>query len=354
MIGNLKSARDMGAAIYARHRCVSARRTDDGKLWQIELAAPNGGTVHLTARGLVNATGPWIKRFLDEQTQVRTTKRIRLVKGSHIIVPRLHEGEHAFILQNKDNRIAFVVPYERDFSLIGTTDLEIKEGEKPVCTPEEISYLCELVNHYMAKSVSPSDVVWTYSGVRPLFDDGDDDPSAVTRDYVLEIDAPNDGAPMLSVFGGKITTYRRLAEHAMADLKPFFPAMAGAWTAGKPLVDGELADAPTFEEAFDRFANSVSELRPGLPRDLVRVLVRRHGTGVDELLSGVKSTADLGPPFRRLPLRARGALSRGGGMGGRCRGRAVAPDQGRPAHDGRPAHGLCRVVRLGAQQLYIT
>jgi glycerol-3-phosphate dehydrogenase len=301
VIVNLKSARQMGATIHARHRCVSARRTDDGKLWRIELAAPDGATVTLTARALVNATGPWIKRFLDERTHVRTAKRVRLIKGSHIVVPRLHGGDHAFILQNRDNRIAFVVPYERDFSLIGTTDLEVAEGEAPVCTPEEIDYLCELVNHYMAKQVSPADVVWTYSGVRPLFDDGDDDPSAVTRDYFLEIDSPPGvgagGAPMLSVFGGKITTYRRLAEHALADLKPFFPAMAGAWTAGKALIDGELADAPTFDQAFDGFVDGVCQLRPGLPRDLVSVLARRHGTGLDDLLSQVRDRADLGRHF---------------------------------------------------------
>ncbi len=297
VVTNMKSAREMGAAIYARHRCLSARRSDDGPLWNIELAAPGGVTVKLTARGLVNATGPWVKRFLDEQTHVRTAKRVRLIKGSHIVVPRLHEGDHAFILQNSDNRIAFVVPYEREFSLIGTTDIAVEEGEKPVCTPEEVTYLCELVNHYMAKPVSPSDVVWTYSGVRPLFDDGVDDPSAVTRDYHLEIDAPPGGAPLLSVFGGKITTYRKLAEHAMRDLNPFYPAMAGDWTAHKALIDGELADAPTFGEAFDRFVAAVCSVRPGLPADLMRVLARRHGTGLDELLDGVKGVADLGRHF---------------------------------------------------------
>ncbi len=297
VVTNLKSAREMGTAIYARHRCLSARRSDDGKLWNIELAAPGGSTVKLQARGLVNATGPWVKRFLDEQTHVATTKRVRLIKGSHIVVPRLHEGDHAFILQNSDNRIAFVVPYERDFSLIGTTDIQVEEGEKPVCTPEEISYLCELVNHYMVKSVSPADVVWTYSGVRPLFDDGDDNPSAVTRDYHLEIDAKDGAVPLLSVFGGKITTYRKLAEHAMRDLKPFYPAMAGDWTAHKALMDGELADAPTFGEAFDRFVDGVCQLRSGLPPALLRILARRHGTGLDELLDGVKTPMDLGRHF---------------------------------------------------------
>ena len=297
VIANVKSARAMGAAIYSRHRCISARRSTDGKLWEIELQAPDGAAVKLAARGLVNACGPWVKHFLDEQTHVKTPKRVRLIKGSHIIVPRLHDGDHAFILQNADNRIVFVIPCERAFSLIGTTDIPVEKSEDAVCTPEEIAYLCELASHYMAKPVRPQDVVWTYSGVRPLFDDGDDDPSAVTRDYHLEVDAPNGAAPMLSVFGGKITTYRRLAEHALEDLRKFYPRMGGSWTAGKPLIDGEFADAPTFEEAFDRFAASAAGVKPGLPVELVRVLARRHGTGLDDLLAGVKTVADLGRHF---------------------------------------------------------
>jgi glycerol-3-phosphate dehydrogenase len=238
-----------------------------------------------------------VKHFLDEQTHIKTPKRVKLIKGSHIIVPRLHDGDHAFILQNKDNRIVFVIPYERAFSLIGTTDIPVEKSEDAVCTPEEIAYLCELASHYMAKPVRPQDVVWTYSGVRPLFDDGDDDPSAVTRDYHLEVDAPNGSAPMLSVFGGKITTYRRLAEHALEDLRKFYPRMTGAWTAGKPLPDGELADAPTFEAAFERFAASAAAVHPQLPQELVWILARRHGTGMDDLLDGVRSPADLGRHF---------------------------------------------------------
>ncbi len=142
-------------------------------------------------------------------------------------MPRLHEGDHAFILQNSDNRIVFVIPYERSFSLIGTTDIAVDSGEAPVCSPEEITYLCDIAGRYMQKPVRPEDVVWTYSGVRPLFDDGDDNPSAVTRDYHLEVDGAVGTAPLLSVFGGKITTYRRLAEHALKDLQPYFPRMGG-------------------------------------------------------------------------------------------------------------------------------
>ena len=297
VISNLKSAREMGARIFSRHRCVSARRSDDGKLWHIELAGPTGAPVHLEARGLVNAAGPWVKHFLDEQTPIRTTKRVRLIKGSHIVVPRLYEGDHAFMLQNSDNRIVFVIPYERDFTVIGTTDIPSEFGDKPVCTAEEITYLCEIASRYMQKPVTPEDVVWTYSGVRPLFDDGDDDPSAVTRDYHLEVDAPQGAAPLLSVFGGKITTYRRLAEHALADLGSYYPHMGNVWTATRPVFDGEMADAPTFEEAFDHFVDAAAQIKPGLPRELVRILARRHGSGLDELLEQVKTVADLGRHF---------------------------------------------------------
>ncbi len=298
VIANLKSARQMGARIFARHRCVSARRSDDGRLWNIELKGRDGNAVTLQARGLVNATGPWVKRFLDEETQVSTSKRVRLIKGSHIIVPRLYEGDHAFILQNSDNRIVFIIPYERDFSAIGTTDIPVEAGDKPVCTPEETAYLCGIVSHYLARPVTPADVVWTYSGVRPLFDDGDDDPSAVTRDYHLEVDGGPDGAaPLLSVFGGKITTYRRLAEHALRDLAPYYPRMGAPWTAGRALADGDLADAPTFEEAFDRFVEGACSVKPGLPKELVRILAHRHGTGLDDLLQDVRTVADLGRHF---------------------------------------------------------
>ena len=297
VIANLQSARDMGARIFARHRCVAARRTADGKWWDIELAGPADERVTLRARGLVNATGPWVKQFLDDRTNIRTTKRVRLVKGSHIVVPRLYEGDHAFILQNSDQRIVFVIPYERSFSVIGTTDIPVEDGDKPVCTQEEIDYLCGIAGHYMARPVRPADVVWTYSGVRPLFDDGDDNPSAVTRDYHLEVDGAPGTAPLLSVFGGKITTYRRLAEHALRDLAPHFPHMGAPWTTTRPVSGGDLADAATFEQAFDVFAKGACAVKPGLPPELVRILARRYGTAIDDLLEGITSVADLGRHF---------------------------------------------------------
>ena len=297
VICNLKSAREMGAKIYSRHRCVSARRSADSRLWDITLEGPGGTTVKVRARGLINACGPWVKHFLDDQTEIRTPKRVRLIKGSHIVVPKLYEGDHCFILQNADNRIVFVIPYERDFSVIGTTDIPVESGEQPVCSLEETEYLCGIASHYMARPVRPADVVWTWSGVRPLFDDGDDNPSAVTRDYHLEIDGTPGKAPLLSVFGGKITTYRRLAEQALNDLAPFYPNMGLPWTATRAVADGEFPDAPTFEAAFEQFANAAAFVKSGLPKDLVHVLVRRHGVAVDELLEDVRTIEDMGRHF---------------------------------------------------------
>jgi glycerol-3-phosphate dehydrogenase len=219
VIANMKSARQMGARIFARHRCVSARRSENGKLWNIELAAPDGATVKLQARGLVNATGPWVKRFLDEQTDIKTGKRVRLIKGSHIVVPRLHEGDHAFILQNA-TASSSSSPTNGTL-LIGTTDIPVEAGEAGA-TPEETANLCEIASHYTVKQVSLADVVTIPRA--PAVDDGDDNLRG-TRDYVLELDAANGSAPILSVFGGKITTSRRLAEHAL-DLRPIIPTWA--------------------------------------------------------------------------------------------------------------------------------
>jgi glycerol-3-phosphate dehydrogenase len=207
-------------------------------------------------------------------------------------VPRVHDGDHAFILQNEDNRIAFVIPYERDFSLIGTTDIPVEAGENPVCTPDEIAYLCELASHYMAKPVRPEDVVWTYSGVRPLFDDGDDDPSAVTRDYHLEVDAPDGAAPILSVFGGKITTYRRLAEAALAKLRPYLESMGAPWTAGAPLPGGDRA-----VDGVDAAVTRLCSDRPFLDERWARRLVRSYGSQVGDVLGAATSTKDLGTRF---------------------------------------------------------
>jgi glycerol-3-phosphate dehydrogenase len=213
-------------------------------------------------------------------------------------VPRLHGGDHAFILQNRDGRIVFVIPYEGAFSLIGTTDADFEGDPQSVNASEaEQDYLCDIANTYLARPISRSDIVWSYAGVRPLFDDGRDDPSTVTRDYVLETTDVEGRLPLLSAFGGKLTTYRRLAEHALDDLRRYYPRMGGAWTGAAALPDGELADAPTPAEAFARFLAGFCAAYPALPQRLLTVLARRHGTGCDELLDGVRGVADLGRHF---------------------------------------------------------
>ncbi|MBI3453879.1 MAG: glycerol-3-phosphate dehydrogenase [Rhodospirillales bacterium] len=240
---NARGAADLGADIRVHTQVVAARR--DGAVWRAQIVdRDNGRKTEIVARALVNAAGPWVGPMLGGVIDsISTPARLRLVKGSHIVVPRQYEGEHAFILQNDDRRVVFMIPYEGRFTLIGTTDIPF-EGDpaRVAISPEETEYLCRAANRYLAKALTPADAVWSYAGVRPLYDDGKSDASATTRDYVLEVNGRAGTPPVLSVFGGKITTYRRLAEHALEKLAPFFPAMGKAWTAGAPLPGGDLPD----------------------------------------------------------------------------------------------------------------
>ena len=195
----------------------------------------------MRARAIVNAGGPWVKDVLDSVSTEPSAAGVRHVKGSHILVPRVHPQPHAYILQNADNRIVFIIPYQERYSLIGTTDVAVDDYADPAISDDEVDYLLALANGYLATPLTKADIVWTYSGVRPLYDDGSTDPSAVTRDYVLKVDAGSDGvAPVLSIYGGKITTYRKLAESALAELKSFFPAMGAPWTRTETLPGGDL------------------------------------------------------------------------------------------------------------------
>lgn len=285
-------AASKGADIRPRTRCTSARRTGDR--WRVVLDDA-GGPQEVMARVLVNAGGPWVQQVIGEVAGGNAPARVRLIKGSHIVVPKLYDGPHAFILQNDDNRVVFVIPYESDFSLIGTTDVPVDGKPGPVeISDAETDYLCGAVNRYFRVEVSPADVVWSYAGVRPLFDDGENDPSAVTRDYVLALDPPDgdqDGAPpMLSIFGGKITTARKLAEQAMAKLEPFFPALPPGWTAGVPLPGGDFGD-------FDAFVRTLRQDYPDMDPHWLEGLARRHGTRGRAILNGAASEADLGISF---------------------------------------------------------
>lgn len=244
---NAMMARDKGAEVQTRTRCVKAVR--GSKHWTLTLERAGGEQFSVTCRGLVNAAGPWVKTFYDESLHEKSPRGIRLIKGSHIIVPRIHEREEAYILQNEDNRIVFVIPYQQDYSLIGTTDVEHKgDPREAKISSAEIEYLCKVVNGHFTRQIAPKDVIWTYAGVRPLCDDESDSPQAVTRDYTLELSGESDGAPLLSVFGGKLTTYRKLAQAACNKLKPWFHQMGDDWTASSRLPGGEF-DCSTTELA---------------------------------------------------------------------------------------------------------
>jgi glycerol-3-phosphate dehydrogenase len=218
---------------------------------------------------------------------------VRLVKGSHIVVPKLFDHDRAYIFQNADRRIVFAIPYERDFTLIGTTDVDFAgDPARASIAPEEIAYLCEAVGGYFKKIVTPADVRWTYSGVRSLYDDGSTAAQEATRDFVLDLDGAKGAAPLLNIFGGKITTFRRLAEEALKRLAPHLPAKGAPWTANVPLPGGDFP--------VDGFASLVVELgrqHPTLPQSLVSRLVRAYGTRARDLLSGVLGTGDLGQHF---------------------------------------------------------
>ena len=286
---NAVSAREKGARVLTRTSFEGARRVDGE--WEATLASANGARSTLRARGIVNAAGPWVMDVLHGIANERVRGGVRLVKGSHIIVPKVHSQGHAYILQNPDRRVIFVIPYERDFSLIGTTDIAVPSVEGATAiSQDETRYLLEAVNRFLAKPLSEADIVSSYAGVRPLYDDGSDNPSEVTRDYVLRVDHEAHRAPLITVFGGKITTYRRLAEEALAKIRPFFPAMKGDWTAREPLPGGDGG-------RFNAFRDDMYRRYDTLGRDLVDGIVRRHGSRSVRLLGHARTSADLGRYF---------------------------------------------------------
>ena len=284
---NARDAEERGATIWTRTRVTSARR--EGDHWVIALDGPEGQR-EITARALVNAGGPWVEEVVQNVTRVNSTEGIRLVRGSHIVVPKLYDHDKAYFFQGEDGRIIFAIPYETDFTLIGTTDQEHTDlHEKPRATEAEQDYLCAFASQYFARPVTRDDVVWTYSGVRPLYDDGAKSATAATRDYVLSLDTG--GAPLLSVFGGKITTYRKLAEGALAKLVPLIGGR-GDWTAGVPLPGG---DFPVGDVA--KLIADLQRDHPFLTDRWARRLVRAYGTEARDLLGGATEAAALGRDF---------------------------------------------------------
>ena len=285
VILNARDAAARGAEIRVRTHFTGATRDAEG--WTVTLEAEDGGRETVRARAIANAAGPWVMQALED-TGVKAPDRIRLVRGSHIVVPALYEGDQAYILQNDDRRVVFVIPYEGRFTLIGTTDvLHDPASGPPRCTPEEAAYLCRAVSRQFRKAVTPEDIVWTYSGVRPLHDDGAENPSAVTRDYVLKMD--RSAAPLLSVFGGKITTFRRLAEDAATQLCEALGQPRPAWTAGAVLPGGDLGGL-----SAEAFLAAAAARYPFLPSDQIVRLFHCYGGELDAVLGHAVSARDLG------------------------------------------------------------
>jgi glycerol-3-phosphate dehydrogenase len=285
---NALDAAERGASIRTRTKCLRAERSDQ---WRLVLNA-RGNREVVTARVLVNAAGPWVGDVSEMVLRQPGPARVRLVKGSHIVVPRLFDHASAYIFQNPDGRVVFAIPFETDFTLIGTTDEDFKGDVNSVApSPDEINYLREAVMEYFRQPVAPDEVVWTFAGVRALYDDGSSKPEDTTRDYHLDLDKHYGEAPLLTVFGGKITTYRRLAESALQMLSPFF-VLGPAWTGRTPLPGGDIP-----WNGVDDLIARTRERWPFLTEAHARRLVRAYGTRVEGILGEAKSLHELGESF---------------------------------------------------------
>ena len=291
VIANMRSAQNLGARILPRTRCISAWR--NGKFWQATLER-SSERIEVEAKTLVNAAGPWVGSLFNNVIQQRTGHKVRLVKGSHIVIPRPYQGDHAYLLQNYDQRVVFAIPFQDRFTLIGTTDIPYQGDPAMVsASNSEIEYLCEAVNGYFRSRIYPSEVVWHYSGVRALYDDGRPNPSDVSRDYRLILDTEDTQClPLLSIYGGKITTYRKLAEAALKLLEPWLSPSKSSWTAQQPLPGGDIPGAD-----FERFVAGLQNVYPRFPQVFLRELALRHGSMVGDVLQDAQETSELGENF---------------------------------------------------------
>jgi len=284
---NARGVRERGGTICTRTKVISAFR--DHGVWRVQLENQLTGTVtQVTAKALVNAAGPWVTQMLASLPG-NMNKKMRLVKGSHIVVPQVYQGRQAYILQNGDKRVVFVIPYLGCYSLIGTTEVEYAgDPSKTSCTTDEREYLCRVVNDHFKKTISVADIVWDYSGVRPLIEDDASDARTVTRDYSFAVEDDNGQTPLIAVFGGKLTTYRRLAEHAMDRLAHYFPTARGRWT--------ETSQLPGAQQA-DRCQAEVQQRYPWLPLAIAKRYVHSYGALTHQLLAGKTRIDDLGIDF---------------------------------------------------------
>lgn len=287
---NAMHASEKGADIVTRTRCLSAQRVEG--YWVVELENAQG-SFKIKAKVLVNAAGPWVAQFIKQDLQLKSPYGIRLIQGSHIVVPKLYEDDKAFIMQNDDRRIVFAIPYLDQYTMIGTTDREYQgDPSKVQITQAETDYLLEVSNAHFKKQLTQADIIWTFAGVRPLCDDESDNPSAITRDYTLALSQEtHDQAPLLSVFGGKLTTYRKLAESAMHQLNPFFPEMKESWTASEALPGGEnMASA-------EQLANEIRAQITDVSESLAKRWATSYGSRIWNILGESVSIDQLGLSF---------------------------------------------------------
>lgn len=288
---NAVDAAERGALVLTRSPCTSARRENGG--WHVTTTDKATGEMReYHAKVLVNAAGPWVTDIVTRVAGSNSSRNVRLVKGSHIIVPKFWKGENAYLVQNHDKRVIFINPYERDKALIGTTDISYEGRAEDVTADEaEVQYLLDAVNRYFKESLTRADVQETFSGVRPLFDDGQGNPSAVTRDYVFDLDETG-GAPLLNIFGGKITTFRELAERGLHKIGKFFPNMGKDWTHDAPLPGGDLENAD-----YELFRNKMKTDYPWMPRELRRHYGRLYGSRIAQIVGQATSLDGLGRHF---------------------------------------------------------
>ena len=285
-----------GAQILTRTECVSAERA--GSLWNATLRdVRSGAERRITARAIFNAAGPWLEQVISNVARINSAYSIRLVKGSHLIMRKWWDGGHGYVLQARDRRIIFVNPWFDGLALIGTTDIPFEgRPEEARIDEAETDYLLDILNRYFRQQLTREDIVDSYSGVRPLYDDDSSkSASAVTRDYTFELDARNGQAPIISAFGGKITTFRKLSEHGMQRLKPFLPEMRGDWTRNAPLPGGEFPDG-----GFASWSEGFRARHPWLPEDLASHYAQNYGSEAERLLGGSKGLPDLGQHFGAL------------------------------------------------------
>lgn len=292
---NALQAKELDAEVLTYTKCISAHR--EGLVWKAILKTKAGEEIHVKAEAIVNAAGPWVADLIHDVLETDSKSKVRLIKGSHIVVPKLYEGAHAYILQNKDNRIVFAIPYgftgaeQNEFTLIGTTDVNYEGDASQVdISQEERVYLCDLINEYFDKPVKVEDIVWDYAGVRPLYDDDSDDPSKNTREYHFEKEDKEGKAALLSIFGGKITTFRTLSEKAMVEVSKHFSGLTGPWTEKSKIPGGEAGSQA-------EIISIIEATHPWLDKKLAFRLATTYGLRTNNMLEGSASMCDLGQHF---------------------------------------------------------